>query len=368
MTVIRHLLFTLVTALEVGNVYSAQVAKLAVNTVSSAGNVVAVHEKEQKAEAAAAELLTLAAMYRAGDRVKKDIPSALSLYERAAEAGAITAYSDIGEIYLNGEGGAPDLKKALCAFERGELKGDLFSTYSLGDMYLKGEGVQQDGKRAAQLFATLFSRLQGMNIDESVRPYYALGYYAYCYMYANGIGVEKDDVRSWEYMRKAAQYGSADAIAYFEMVLEDYTSERSLAAEAALLLGALYEKGESVPRDLERAFLLYAQATKLDESSGYKEARHLIWSGSLKKALVEELGENKAQEKLIALVSFLKQGVIVKVPENDICPICLNSWGKSGELCIANPCLHLFCSGCSNALLRVREKKCPICKEKIVLG
>src|SRR5262245_20040714 len=58
-------------------------------------------------------MFNLAACYRFGEGVKKDVRQAISWYERAAASDPKLGYFALGEIYANGETGAVDRDKAI---------------------------------------------------------------------------------------------------------------------------------------------------------------------------------------------------------------------------------------------------------------
>lgn len=69
---------------------------------------------EQSAKAGYSDgMFNLAACYRLGEGVAKDIQTAISWYERAAETDPRFGFYALGEIYATGETGSVDKEKAI---------------------------------------------------------------------------------------------------------------------------------------------------------------------------------------------------------------------------------------------------------------
>lgn len=110
-----------------------------------------------------------------------DVEKAISLYERAAEAGDTDAYYLLGDVYDYGpRRDYYNKHKARECYEKAAEKGHLNAQYRLGMMYKDGVGARQDSAKAVQWLEKAMSR-------KHIDAYYALGM-----MYYDGEGIEKD--------------------------------------------------------------------------------------------------------------------------------------------------------------------------------
>lgn len=74
----------------------------------------------------------------------KDYEKALSLFEKTAEQGLVTAQFNCGIMYNNGEGTAKDEAKALMWFERAAGQGHVDAQFICGEMYNDGRGTPEN--------------------------------------------------------------------------------------------------------------------------------------------------------------------------------------------------------------------------------
>jgi len=74
----------------------------------------------------------------------KDIPKALSLYEKAAVQNSIPAQARLGEVYLNGDLTPPDYAKAFDLLGKAARQGNPRAAMLLGQMYRFGLGTSVD--------------------------------------------------------------------------------------------------------------------------------------------------------------------------------------------------------------------------------
>ena len=144
-------------------------------------------------------------MYAAGQGVQQDNTQAVAWYQKAAAQGNTDAQKVLNTMQANmtgnnerpvrGAGG----QDAVQAVRRAAAQGLAQAQYNLGLMYAEGRGVQRDDvqavawyqKAAAQGFAQAQNNL-GL-------------------MYAEGRGVQRDDVQAVAWLQKAAAQGFAQA-------------------------------------------------------------------------------------------------------------------------------------------------------------
>ncbi len=101
--------------------------------------------------------LQLGNMYRAGDRVRKDVAEAIRWLEEAASVnwmryrfklGLDEAQYILGMMALKGEGRSPDAGDAADWFEQAAKQGNTAAQAELAELYLNGRGVARDPEQA----------------------------------------------------------------------------------------------------------------------------------------------------------------------------------------------------------------------------
>lgn len=104
------------------------------------------------------------------------------------------------------------------------------------------------------------------------------------YLYSKGWGVERDDQKAVELYKQAEAAGHPDApyiLGYKYREMKEYASaqkwylkamekEGPLGVAAMVELGEMYETGEGVPQDYERAFMLYLAAKSTMGSTHFR--------------------------------------------------------------------------------------------------
>jgi len=141
----------------------------------------------------------------------------------AAKTGDAKAQYLVGKIYIEGTGVKKDTKQAYEWFSKSADQGYGASRYELGKMFADGNGVRQNYYTAAKWYrlAATFNN----NADAQFR----LGE-----LHFNGRGVEHDYGKAIAYYTKAAGQGHA---------------------AAQYLLGAVYQEGWGVSKDLITAYM-----------------------------------------------------------------------------------------------------------------
>jgi TPR repeat protein len=97
-----------------------------------------------------AAMRNVALMLRRGKGVEKDPEEAEDWYERAAEAGLVTAQADLGVMLLDGEADDPDPKAAMPWLMRAAQAGHPLAQYRLGELYEKGASFMSPDVEAAK--------------------------------------------------------------------------------------------------------------------------------------------------------------------------------------------------------------------------
>lgn len=80
--------------------------------------------------------------------VSKDVKSGLSMLEKAANGGDVSASVYLGKMYAKGIGVDSNIERAMKWYEQAALAGDAHSQYVLGLAHMEGEGVIKDKQKA----------------------------------------------------------------------------------------------------------------------------------------------------------------------------------------------------------------------------
>ncbi|KAH3743327.1 chitin synthase regulatory factor chr2 [Pelomyxa schiedti] len=236
--------------------------------------------------------------------VEKDIHKAVTLYQRAADAGSARAMGNLGWCYEHGEGVRKDIHMAVTLYQRAADTGDAHAVYHLGRCYDSG-GVEKDTHKAAALYqraadaghATAMFNLgsccySGDGIDKYVsraitlwqRAADAGNSDAMCnlgWCYKNGDGVDKDAHKAVTLYQRAADTGSAHGtfalgLCYYKgtgiekdihkAVTLFQRAADSGSAQAQCNLGWCYYNGDGVEKDIHQAVALYQRAADAGNS------------------------------------------------------------------------------------------------------
>ncbi len=189
----------------------------------------------------------LGTMYAAGQGVQQDNTQAVAWYQKAAAQGNTDAQKVLNTMQANmtgnnerpvrGAGG----QDAVQAVRRAAAQGLAQAQYNLGLMYAEGRGVQRDDVQAVAWYQK--AAAQGL-----AQAQYNLGL-----MYAEGRGVQRDDVQAVAWYQKAAAQGFA---------------------QAQNNLGLMYAEGRGVQRDDVQAVAWLQKAA----AQGFAQAQNnLRW-------------------------------------------------------------------------------------------
>lgn len=217
-------------------------------------------------------MFDLGCMYNQGIYFKQDYAKAASLYQRAVDLGNADAMGNLGILYADGNGVPQDYAKAADLYQKAVDGGNVASLINLARLYEEGKGVPQDYSRAFELY----KKAESLGNCK----YIAL---SNCYMFGHGteknydmavqyvIGAYEHNVTGKEQTAKnllnTANNAKQNDPGYNRVPI--YTKAIELGSvDAMLALARMYESGDGVAQDLDKAESCYKDAAR----AGNKEA------------------------------------------------------------------------------------------------
>lgn len=145
-------------------------------------------------------LFYLGLAYLDGIGVASDVDKAVTLLEKAGQAGYDRAYNVLGNMYKQGGNGVrQDFRKAYRYYCTGAERGHNMCIYYKGLMQYKGLGCRQDYKEAAMTFLTSAN-------DRDANSLYMIGLCS-----RNGYGLAKDSAAALFCLQRAARMHCPEA-------------------------------------------------------------------------------------------------------------------------------------------------------------
>lgn len=207
---------------------------------------------------------SLAEMYLKGLNVKKDVYTALELYNRALEFGDRSIYFKIGKVYED-EG---LINQAISIYNQGHEEGNLKCTQRLGIMYYNGEGVEKDLEKA----------IEYMEIAAAKKEPHAMYVLAVAYYRLNKFGDKTSDIAK-ALLKEAYELGSPYAADYLACIMLNELKEgkdinrnelviyikfgvENELKESIFKYGYIYEKGIGIEQNYEKAYYYYTLAAE----------------------------------------------------------------------------------------------------------
>ena len=198
-----------------------------------------------------AALLNLGRIYKKGDDVDVNYDKALDYLFRAANGGNANAFFDLEYVLSDGalEKASPKTSYALLRYcaESQKPQSGILNNYAL--CFLKGTGTAKDEKKAFEYFR------KAAEFAEEENNFFTLSTKNYAKCYINGTGVDKDVKR-----------GIA--------LLTRYADEGFLACKEAL--ADYYTEGEIVEKNVEEAICIYKDLIAQDFHVDYAYAQLAI--------------------------------------------------------------------------------------------
>lgn len=207
---------------------------------------------------------SLAEMYLKGLYVKKDIYTALELYNKAIEFGDKSIYFRLGKVYED-EGLST---QAILIYKQGHEEGNLKCTQRLGVIYYNGEGTEKDLEKAVEY----------MEMAAAKKEPHAMYVLAVAYYRINKFGDKTDNIVK-TLLKEAYELGSPYAGDYLACIMinelkegKDINKNELLSYikfgvennlnESIYKYGYIYEKGIAVEQNYEQAYQYYTRAAK----------------------------------------------------------------------------------------------------------
>ena len=172
-------------------------------------------------------------------------------------------------MYYKGQGVERDYDLAHELYYDSAQQGNPYAEYELGKMYSKGIGCtksEYDSQAHFERAFIGFCSLEEENHDDKLQ--YRIGQMLY-----TGTGVQRDECAAERYWSKSAELGNVDAqCALAKLWLQNRSQpidniikmlERAVLmghSTAQYTLGKIYLGGDGVPKDVEKAMMLFRQA------------------------------------------------------------------------------------------------------------
>ena len=212
----------------------------------------------------------LGVCYKTGKGVKKDGEKAFKWFQEAASQGDAESQVHLGNCYREGVGVRKDNNEAVKWFHKAAIQGNSVGQTNLGICYVKGEGVKKDNKEAITWFRRAAAQGDSggqFNVGE-------------CYQSGVGVGKNLKEAISW-FLKAAVQDDSdaQDRLGYCyhrgQGVTRNYKESAEWFRKAAIKgdsnaqynLGICYLNGEGVKKNNEEAAKWFQKAAKQEHST-----------------------------------------------------------------------------------------------------
>ncbi len=223
----------------------------------------------------------LAMMAYLGTEVPRDASKAISAFTASAEMGHPPSQYALGMIFFHGRDTERDLLRATAWLERAAERGHLMAKTNLGYILAQDLGEQKDEKRAIEM-------LKDASRDGMSAATFNLG------MIYNGEGRSRaDHKRANHYLKKAAARGESDALVELAIRRDKPDTPNADPASHALLheaaglhnvramrlLALAYEEGIGVESDMRKAAEWYEAAAERGDTYLQCQLGHMHYLG-----------------------------------------------------------------------------------------
>ncbi|WP_167354863.1 SEL1-like repeat protein [Pseudoalteromonas luteoviolacea] len=299
----------------------------------------------------------LGRLFEVGNGVTQNYEQAITLYEQGAQLQDAQSIHNLASLYNEGLGVEQDRRKALVLFEQAANLGNRFSAFHLADAYFYGDGKAQSKDLALEYYllsakagyAPSFCKAAEVVLVQSwtlAKSYFfegaKLGQQDCLINLVRGMRFnrEKDlpvvevlksfanrnDVMAVEELGKTYQNGDFGELISFDTAKLYYLRAGALGSGSAMArLGVLYEQGELVEQNLERAAALYARAADSGSALGKNNLATFYLNGVVvkkNKSKAEALYEQAAKDNHIAAMLNLGDLYLDKGEEGGLEKAC----------------------------------------------
>lgn len=195
-----------------------------------------------------------------GIAVRQDMFEAARWYQLAVDHGDMRAHCNLGWMHQSGMGVPEDKVEAFRLLSVGASQGVLSAKAAVGMMLFAGEGCSQDAQMALQMLTEAFEAGY-LNAGNCIADAYLMGQYlpqdpelGHAWL---GRVAERGDARSMAILGHYLITGSHGKTDVTHGMASLYDAINHGYTPAYTWLGALYEKGQGVERDLGRAQAWY---------------------------------------------------------------------------------------------------------------
>jgi uncharacterized protein len=210
-----------------------------------------------------------ASRYVAGDDDKTKMAEAFGWLKKAADAGDLEAMADVGETYMKGKGVNSSINTATTWYRKAAEAGNVRAMRNLGQFYMSNPVYANYGE-AKKWFEKAIEKGDPASLSGLAE------------MYDNALGVPEDNAEAFRLYRKAAEGGDGGGyrgLAQYLLAAGDYRQAAAYyqaAAErndmrAIEALGTMYELGQGVEKNPNRALELYTQAMNMGSQSAWSK-------------------------------------------------------------------------------------------------
>ncbi len=211
---------------------------------------------------------------------------AYTLVRKSAEQGNAEAENELGTMYRLGEGVARDKEEAVRWYQRAAHHGNAEGMFNLGTCHYNGDGVGSNEYAAYVWFLLALDGGDKIAEDAVKRSAATMSkndngdaYLKIAAMYEKGEEVPKDDVKRFQWLRKAADLSAAGKVILAGQLIQEgannYPQALDLCKAAASDLyhpaercvGYLYRNGLAVAKDPSEALKWYSKAAGTDQKA-----------------------------------------------------------------------------------------------------
>ncbi len=211
----------------------------------------------------------LAVCYLTGNGARTSASQALELFQKAADAGDVTAQYNLGALLL--EEPQQDIKKAFKYLEKAAAQNHLLAIKKLGDLDFAGKYTNQSYTRAFEYYnkaAKLTPTPENQMLDyfyQGQTEAYADVLFTLSQCYAEGKGVKKSPREAVKWAIKAADLSHKGAFDWLLKKVE--ANDLKETPEVILTVADGYFYGKGVKKQNDKAFALYEKLAKQQDNT-----------------------------------------------------------------------------------------------------